>query len=342
MKTMIRFISDNLLLILGIAGTVVGFLGMISKYIAENRKARMVLACVVLGFLILLGQRIVTHILDVEKVRDEARRNQISETKRDIMQRSLDVQEVIIKKIEDDVVITRYTVEGMARRLERVPLETLGTQLVTIKPSSEGGKFNELKAFAKGTPRMWKLYAKWLDEAGPGASLSLIPGAEKNYNPGLVLAYLMTNQETKRDIETVINNFYHNPDTILNFPDSSVLKRFSDGNGGIKWVVFLKETGGQLIAYADARSFTKELTIHYRLGDREYIRRLLNKPDPNLLSKLSDAFASVNSEISYDSSTKSVVKSMLDKQVSSIAVVDDSSQYVVRLEKVVQQLSVKK
>ncbi len=339
---MMQFISEYGLLILGIAGAVVGFLGMVSKYKAENRKVRMVLACAILGFLILLGQQIVDHMLDIQEDIDKKRENQISETKRAIMQRSLDVQQVIIKKIEVDVVNTRYTVEKMARRFERVPLETLGTRLVAIKPRDKGGDFDELEAFAKGTTDMWETYAEWLKNAGPGASLAMVPGASKNYHPGLVLAYLMTNHETKDDIYRVIRNFHRNRNEFLKFPDRSVLKNFSEGNGGVKWVVFLEYSNGPLIAFAEAKSFAKELAIHYRLGDPEYITRLFNEPDPELIANLSKAFASVRSDITDDVSTESVVKSMLSEQVSPIAVDDGGRKYIVRLEQVVEQLPVKK
>lgn len=330
---MTEFLSQYGILMFALAGGLVSFLYAYFKYMAAEGKMPVLLVLSMLAFAVFSGQQIVKFINDQNAAEARANRERIEKAEEKLRKQTLAVQTQIIGKIEKDVVRLRFTAEGIADRLEDVSLDTLGTPLVQPDWSQLAPQIDEKNIFAKGNPAIWRSYAQWLEGQGERASLSLTLGARKNYNPGLLLAFLMTTRESRDEVQTVVAG---TPTDWMRFPDAGFVERHAQNLTGVHWVVFLEQGGTDLLAYADAREFTRELIIYLHTGGGAAVRKILNEPSADPIARLSDMFGSVKKEIVREANVREAVARMLDRQLPLVAVVSGERQFIVRLEQVVR------
>ena len=318
---MFYFIFKNPLLILGIAGGSIAFLASITKAVSSRRKTRYVLILSGLGFLILIGRQLVVY-----------NQNQ----SRTILEKS---RQKLIEDIKDNVIKARFTIEQVAEKLRAVSLNTLGSEFATIDSEVGENGFVEFEAFGKGSPEMWETYANWLNgkrqiQANPSLFLTLNAG--NHYNMGLLLAYLLTNEESRTAIKDIMEKGKERGPIVWNkFPSDEFIKQFVEIKGNM-WILFFDRGFNNLVAYADAQSFVKELLLYRSLGQSDTIMTLLNTRDPNISKALSEKFTSVKTLVVRDSDTKTIIRTMIDKQVSELAVVEGQKRYIVYLERIIK------
>lgn len=324
---MIEFITSHPLLTLGIAGAIITTLVSISKRVWGSMPARYTVMLALIGCAILIGQQ----VMNFNEKQNEARRKA---TKEQIEEEMQTTRTEIIRKIEATVTSTKVTVDSIAESLENKTFDDVGVSLVTVR-SSGMGEFNELAAFAKGSPEMWVTYADWLaaidgEEAKP--SLSLTFNAGNSYDVGLLLAYLLTSERTRSAIENVI------PDQQAwgAFPDDSFIEEFGLNVEGVDWVLFFDRTPEKLIAYADATEFIRELAVYQAHGLGPNISALLNQQTSEIAQMLRKRFASIRTDVFSDSGPPEVVRDMITRRLSVAAVVDNANRYVVRLENAIK------
>ena len=88
----------------------------------------------------------------------------------------------------------------------------------------------------------------------------------------------MTSPESEDDVRRVVEG---DPGRWKEFPTASFVERYAENLTGVRWVLFYEGGRPDLIAYAEARDFTKELIIYHRTGGDAAIRGLLNEPSPD-------------------------------------------------------------
>ena len=140
-KIMFSYLQQNLVLILGIAGAVISFLIFSLEKVARKQKLRLSLILATLGFLILTGQQVFTH-LD-KKNSDRLENARIA----------------IVKEIRQKVIKAVTLLEQLSEKLRGKSPEQIGVKLIQFIESAETNKLNQ---FFKGTPELWRKYDNWL------------------------------------------------------------------------------------------------------------------------------------------------------------------------------------
>ncbi len=193
----------------------------------------------------------------------------------------------------------------------------------------------EVLAFGKGPPDLWFAYADWLahilQNAEMAPCLSITVAANRHYDVGLLLAYLLTRPDTREDIRPIIEH-----DQWYDFPGNQFLSRVRMDVSGLHCVLFFEGTTDRLIAYADASDFTWELAAYHQLGGKQDVENVLNPPDADVVAKLTEMFASVKPFVTTEREIGGVVQSMLEQETSEIAAMSGDGVVLVRLEEVVQ------
>ena len=314
---MYDFIIENPFLILGIVGGLVAFLLTLTKTVMESQKKKFILILSIIGFVILVIQQLIEY--------NNARNKAIVE----------EYQKKIIEEIRFRVHQTQISVEAISTRIEDVSFDVLGTEMITVNRELGESEFEEAMAFAKGSPDMWEKYANWLSFSkgkNINTSISLTLNAGNHYNLGLLIAYILTSDKTKNDIISVIDN--HN--LWDDFPTIEFINKYGLNEIDLKWILFFDQSPYNLVAYADVNSFVKELIIYQKSGRAEIIERLLNQSTRELFDKLTHEFHSIKTIVLHDSDPYKIVSTMINNQISQVAVVKDNKNYIVYLENVIK------
>lgn len=285
---MFQFVSDNILLVLTVFGAVVSFLASFVGLISKKKPILILAILAVLGFTTGIVYQISDYNQKQEKERREAAKEQIDEA----AQRARDN---VVNEINLTVQQTKITVDSIAKQLNKTTLQEVATELVSILTSGTI-KFEETAAFAKGSPGMWRRYAGWLTSLGQtmvAPSLTLTVNANRHYDSGLLLAYLLTSEATRASVKDVVNqrSGWHN------FTAEEIyLKTFVPHTAHLQWVLFSDVTTQQPVAYAEAKIFTQELMVYHRLKQHDKVNAFLNARGPNTIAELQKV-VSINSNI---------------------------------------------
>lgn len=318
---MMDFVRQHLLLLLSIAGLVLSFLASVTEASARRPSARFTAVALTLALVVAVVYQI------------SAFNRQTAE--RQIEQAAQRARDGIIEQINLTVRETSVTVSAIAAQLSATPLGQVATALVTVRTSHAAG-FEETLAFAKGSPAMWRHYADWLeslDGSGQAPSLSLTLNANHHYDPGLLLAYLLTGPATRSRLESVIGH----PDRWHDFDAESLFaSNLGAPAGPVQWVLFYDGALNRLAGFAEATAFTSELMVFLRLGEHSAIEQLLNRSGDDVMAALAQRFPAVGSAV-FDTSRPSVlVEKMIARQIPLAVSAAGPLPHIVRLERMIQ------
>ena len=325
---MIEFIQQHTLLILSIVGLVLGFLASISEFVARRKPVLFVVVIAVLSLVVAVAYQ----VYDFNQQQEDARRQAVEEQLARTMQEARDD---IIKQIDLNVSATKITVETIAQRLESAELGDVATRMVTVTTGG-GGHFEEAMAFAKGSPDMWFIYADWLeslDDMQVAPSLSVTFNAHHQYNAGLLLAYLLTSEATRAVLEAIVSN----GSTWQSFnAEQLYLANLAQPATQAQWVLFYDQSEQNLVGFADAHAFVRELMVYHRLGRQHEIEAVLNEPGELPIVALKQKFASIQTAVFETDKPTNLVQAMINRQLAVSVAAAGPKPYVVHLERMIK------
>jgi hypothetical protein len=268
-----------------------------------------------MGFLILIGQQVVDHL---------------NKKNRALLENA---REMIIGEIRKKVSKTLTLVEQLSGKLEGQSPERIGVELIQSREA------NEVLEHAKGPPFEWFHYVDWLNrsrsEGKKVTCLTVTISANRHYDVGLLLAYLLANPDTKAYIgDNVIRaERWHS------FPDSEFISRFKTIKPDLNYVLFYHGDSGNLIGFADARLFAEELMLYARNGQQEFIARILNRSYAGSIEDMEKYFHSFQAHVAEGKDAYVVAKEMLNKKINEMAVMYNGKHYLVSLANIVRIVS---
>jgi hypothetical protein len=325
---MIDFIQQHTLLVLSIIGLVLGFLASISEFVAKRKPVLFVVVIAILTLVVAVAYQIYDFNQKQEEARQQAAEKQLEQT----MQQTRDD---IIKKIDLNVSATKITIETIAQRLKSTELNDVATRMVTVMTSG-AGDFEETMAFAKGSAEMWFIYADWLESLGGkevAPSLSITFNAHHHYNAGLLLAYLLTSTATRADLEAVVT---HGSQWKSFNAEQLYLVNLNQASAQLQWVLFYDQSAQNLVGFADAQDFIRELMTYHSLGKHEEIEDILNHPSEMPIAALQNKFSSIQTAVFKTESPSNLVGAMINQQLAVSVAAAGPRPYVVHLERMIK------
>lgn len=302
-----------LILILAIAGAVLGFMTLLIERVSQKPKTRLIMMFAALGCLILTGQQVVAYL-------NGRNQDSLQQTRSDIL-----------KEI-------RKKVTNMHEMLE--------SALADQSPAAIGVEFvqsvetNELLQYAKGSPAEWRSYADWLrsfaEQEEQVPCLSLTVNAGRNYDVGLLLAYLLTNSQTESLIRSVISR---GPPGWAAFPEDTFTDEHGFPEPSVKYVLIYDGTSRKLIGYADAKLFTRELLLYKNAGKRKLVEDALNRGSSTSVEDIEKLFKAFISQVAEKKNAYEAAEEMLGREISEMALLHNGKTYLIKLSKIVRIVS---
>ena len=324
---MLPFIQANPLLVLGIVGAVLTLIASIYGVVAKKKAISIVATFMVLSCLVVVAKELISY--------NQAQQKALLEENRREHQKLLDAtRQQLIEDIQTNVVQTRVTVLSIAARLESVPLEQMGTPLVTVR--SAGGPVEEVEeilAHGKGPPGAWAAYADWLQrvtaQEGVRACLSLTLNRGSHYVTGMLLAYLYTDAATRDAIAPLMRMGGWD-----SFPDQAFTEKHGIEPPAIDCLLIYDQEPGRLIAYAKAGDFVSELLAYQKQGLATQVERALNR-QPADMREIRRFFPSLRENVLRGDRSELLVKTMIEQQLAEATVVERDRTYLLQLERVI-------
>jgi len=322
-----EFIRTNLLLVLGIVGTVLTLLGSIIGAIAKQRKTSLVLMVAVLFSAVMTAQQIISY--SEGKQKEALKDSRLQQEK--LLEES---RGILIEKIKENVVQTRITVEGIASKLETASFDSVGTALTLVEddPGSEDAIL--MLEYGKGTAQMWGRYANWIDEVAmlpdSRACLSITINAGHHYVTGMLLSYLYTSSTTRPAIREVLEEGRWDK-----FPDKNFINTFGLATQSIRYLLIYDHNKERLAGFADANQFASELVAYQQSGISQIAEEAINKNGTDI-AHIQKRFPSVSRHVLQSAKIKPLVKRMIDDQIPEAVVLKNGRPYLLQLEQIVK------
>lgn len=325
---MIDFIQQHILLVLSIIGLVLGFLASISEFVAKRKPVLFVVVITILSLVVAVAYQ----VYDFNQKQEEARQQAVEKQFEKTMQQTRDD---IIKQIDLNVSATKITVETIAQRLESTELSDVATRMVTVMTSG-AGDFEETIAFAKGSAEMWFIYADWLqslDSTEVAPSLSITFNAHHHYNAGLLLAYLLTSKATQADLQEIVTD----GSQWKSFnAEQLYLVNLNQDSAQVQWILFYDKSTQNLVGFADAQTFVRELMAYHRLGKHKEIEDILNHSSDIHIAELQMKFSSIQTSVFMTETPSKLVAQMINRQLAVSVAAAGPKPYVVHLERMIK------
>ena len=185
------FISNNVVLILGIAGAAIALVASLSKIVQEKQSRRIVAGLAILGFITLVAQQLIKAGLDAQG----AEQRRLAEQNRD----------TILSAISGNVERTASVVDDISERLATASLGDVGVPLIAVDAEAREGE--ESLCFGKGPASAWEQYTRWVGanrDARSKTFLTFDVNASHDYVVGLTLAYLFAAPETEAALRPIV------------------------------------------------------------------------------------------------------------------------------------------
>ena len=298
-------------LILAIAGAAIALAITFTEKLVQYKKTRLILILAVFGFLIFIVQQLMQAELDKNRQK-------------------------LVEDIQNTVDITYDLVKGISRNVKG-GLADWGEKLVTINEETKEPE-KRIENFDKGSVDKWPNYAEWVrrkkSEKGVMPCLSLTLNAKHIYAVGLVQAFLLTSEETKEKIASVLKSGQWQ-----NFPDNDFIKTFGLRPNSVGCVLFFEDRGlktKRFLGYAQADKFVEELHFKQQIDLSSNIEGQLNKEHDKPEIFLENMFSSVRTSRVESSNVEDIVETMLEKDIGEITVLQENQKYLVKLKQLVR------
>jgi hypothetical protein len=197
--------------------------------------------------------------------------------------------------------------------------------------------YDILGVFEKEGPAKLPEYVSWLvsvqGEPRKKAALAITVNANRHYNLGLVLAYLLV---TKDNLPRILNRLGNTPDMWERFPDDATLRDFGRLASSAQYVLFYDGDRSRLLGFADATVFAQELFVLRRQGRSQEIEHLLNQRGAGTVESIRMYFRSFAPDTIPAQDLFSAARTMIERRVSQAVVVYGGSPWFVNLASIIR------
>lgn len=299
------------LLVLSLAGVTVAFAGSLTEKVRSKQSLRVAVAVITVGFVITIAHLLLSNLSD----RAEAALKKNLEGQRD----------QLLERIRSTASENLRLTEQIAGRLENASLESVGDLLPSFQAATEE---QAVAQFAKGDAQAWQRFAAWLGQDRPrNAALTLTVGRGQHYSAGLVAAYALTGTNTRSRMAEIVGQYvFSRPEAFARLPVRV--------DGGVKYVV-LRDHDSQVIGFAPAALFAREILAYMSAGDAERVENALTAVDPR--RELAPLFTSLKLETIEASEPATVARDMLAKNMTDAVIARGRDLFYVRVSTLVRK-----
>lgn len=346
-ESMIDFLDEYKYYFLLGASMFLPFILSLYKAITQNQKTRVVVFLITTGFIITLSMAVV---------------NDIQKRNREKMALELDKKKkAIITEISNNVVMTMNTsTETLKTAIDaKVIGEKSLTLLENMERTLEGKGFSDVAVnlvgmgnenilyFHKANISKLPNYVEWLENitvrAGDSPegrierepALSFVFNAGHTYRLEMILGYLIA----KRDnIDKIMTGFMidENEESWRRFPEGSDLSIDQLTNATTKYVLFYDRDKKNLIGFADATLFVREILLHKQNGNTAEIEKVFNMEGRATAESLKAQFASFNATVIQVATPYDAAKALIDGKKNEAVAIYQEKPWRVSLAKIVE------
>jgi len=323
---MIDYLKENVIFVLLIAGALVPFVLSLYEKVAEKKRLRVVLLLVSAGFIITLCTIIISHI----QKRTSERINAQLDAKKTEM----------INEISTNVSKNLGVSEQSLNILERLQKRLSGTAFGEVAVKLATLQYDKMHAFEKGSVEKLDEYVSWLgslrsyDRVQPALSLTLNAG--KNYYVGLIIAYLIANDGNLSTIQAVLRE---DPSAWEKFPDETMMNILGDTTASVKYVLFYDRVVGNLVGYADASLFLKELLLYREQQKQKDIQNLLQASNGVNRDRMRKTFSSYLPHVFRVDDAYNAARIMIEERVGEGVALHQDTPWFINLAGIIKLVS---
>jgi hypothetical protein len=327
-------LENNIVLVLTILASVISLLGSMYDKVAKRKNLRLVLVLMFVVFSLATAKLVID---DIQKKNSAQLKKQI-EIRRDMIAEEIrgNVQEGLKVGLEG-LDISRKTItllEGLKSQLTGKPLSTIGVKLTGLGTEEmhifQKGNIYELKPFVT------KVEGLLHDDRKSLPAISLTLNAQRYYVPGLIMAYTLANG---KNVDNIFNLLKSGSERWETFPSDAFIKDYGPVDPLVKYVIFFDGNQNQLLGFADASMFMKEMLLYNQMGMYNRIEEILNVPGKATRETLSRFFRSFRPDVLIAADAYAVAKVMIDRNINETIAEYGNHYWLINLAKIVELAS---
>jgi hypothetical protein len=320
---MTEFVKQNLKMILLLSGAVIPFLLALYERFTERKSLRIVLLLLSAGFIIPLTNNIVGEI----QKRTSEQINKDAEARKQSMIQ--EISQTVVKNL--DLSKQSFSV------LKGIESTLAGKSLGDVAVELASQDLDALHAFEKGDPAMLPSFVSWMDvtrnDPRKRVALSITVNADRHYNLGLILAYLLANTTNRGEI---MSRIARGPDAWAKFPDDDFLRAQGGISPQVQFIVFYNRNKSQILRLADATTVARELLLYRRQGLDNRIQTLLNRPGEATAQNLKRYFSAFDSNVFRADNTFQAAKTLIENRASQGIIIYQNRTWLLSLATIIK------
>jgi hypothetical protein len=167
-------------------------------------------------------------------------------------------------------------------------------------------------------------------------AISLTLNAQRHYVPGLIMAYTLANGI---NVDSIFNSLKSGSESWETFPSDAFIKGYGPVEPLVKYVIFFDGNRNQLLGFADASLFIKEMLLYNQMGMYHRIEEILNVPGMATGESLNRFFRSFRPDVLSAADAYAAAEAMIDKNISETIAEYQNHYWLINLAKIVELVS---
>jgi len=327
-------LKNNIALVLTILASVISLLGSMYDKVAKKKNLRLILVSMFVVFFLATVKMVID---DIQKKNATLLKQQI-ETRRDM------IAEEIRVKVQEGLTIGLEGLEISKKTinlLEELKPQLSGKSVSIIGVKLTGLGTEEMHIFQKSNiyalkPFVLKIEGLLEEDGNALPAISLTLNANRHYIPGLIMAYTLAN---RRNVDNIFDSLKEGSENWDKFPSGAFINGYGPIEPLVKYVIFYNRNQNQLLGFADASMFIKEMLLYNQMGMYAEIEEILNDPGTATKETLSRYFKSFRSDVLTTADAYTAAEVMIDKNINETIAKYDNNYYLINLAKIVQLVS---
>ena len=327
-------LENNIVLIITILASVISLLASMYDKIAKKKNLRLVLISMFVLFFLATAKLVID---DIQKKNSAALKKEI-ETRRDMVAEEIrsNVQAGLEVSLEG-LNISRKAVnllEELKPQLSGKSIDTIGVKLTGIGTE-------EIHIFQKGNARQLRPFVSGIanllnEDPGTLPAISLTLNAERHYIPGMIMAYTLA---TGTNVNKIFEALDSGSEKWKTFPSDAFIRDYGPVEPLVKYVIFYSGDENELLGFAEASMFIKEMLLYNQMGMYPKIEEILNTPGMATRETLGIYFNSFKPDVLTADDAYAAAKGMIERNINeSIAEYGDHF-WLINLSRIVELVS---
>jgi hypothetical protein len=327
---MIEFVANNIVVILLVIGAVVPFVLSLYEKISEKKKVRVMLILLSTGFIITFCVIVISDIQQKNSAKVTA---ELESKKKEMIENITKNVSVNLKTSIEALNVSRQSLtllESLESNLKGTTIKEAAVELIA-------SDYDNLHVFEKGDPSRIPQYVGWLEatlrQPGKEPAIAITVNANRSYVVGLILAYLLANEDNQNAIMTSLRPGWR---AWKQFPDDTMLRSMGGIHPKVKYVLFYDGDKNRLLGFADASMFARELLLYQYQGLAESIGPILNEPGRASGEIMKNTFSSFHSAVFSADSAYEAARELIERKANSGVSVYQGKPWFISLSKVIK------